>query len=95
MTLGQVYELLAGARTEIARLVTSGDPVLIEDLSKDLLAAAHRGQGLDIERLYSFAAVPLRSKEKVMSMLTPMSRDCHQFTPQDVGLLTSSAAKSG
>lgn len=35
MTLGQVYELLAGARTEIARLVTSGDPVLIEDLSKD------------------------------------------------------------
>lgn len=59
MTLGQVYELLAGARTEIARLVTSGDPVLIEHLSKDLLAAAYGGQGLDIERPYSFAAVPL------------------------------------
>ena len=39
MTLGQVYELLAGARTEIARLVTSGDPVLIEHLSKHALAA--------------------------------------------------------
>ncbi|TKJ31300.1 MAG: hypothetical protein CEE40_01980 [Chloroflexi bacterium B3_Chlor] len=81
--------MLAGARIEIASLVTGGDPILTEHLLIDPPAAACAGQGLNIERPHSFAVVLLRLKEKVTGTLTPMSRVCHQFTPQDVGLLSS------
>ncbi len=91
----QTLKRLRVNAAEILSLVTSGEPVLVEDLSKDPRAEPSLREAFAKERLQSLVAVPLKSKEKVLGILVVISRDAHRFTLQDVELLTSIGGQIG
>ncbi len=68
------------------RVVQSGQPLIVRNVSADprLTRMAVREQGLR-----SLAIVPLSSKGKVLGTLFAITRGYHEFTDQDVQLLTS------
>ena len=63
-----------------------GEPIVIEDISE------HRGlktEAIDKEGFRSFGCVPLKSKEKVMGVMSIISDKPRQFTPGEIQLLVS------
>jgi GAF domain-containing protein len=81
--------------TELANTIPAGEEaILIQDLPKDPRGAAF-GADFEKERLRSSAAVSLQSKGDVVGMLAVISREPHNFTAQDVELLTSIGSQIG
>ncbi len=86
-------------RHEVGRQLADTIPgleeaILIQDLQRDPRAVFF-AEHFEKERLHSSAAVPLKSKGKVLGMLAVISREPHKFTPEDVKLLTAMGIQIG
>ncbi|MEO0248270.1 MAG: GAF domain-containing protein, partial [candidate division WOR-3 bacterium] len=75
----------------VGRVAQSGKSVLIDDISRDPRVAF---PGLiAAEGLRAFAAVPLKSKDKVLGVLTVASHDTRRFSSEDIQLLDTIASQ--
>jgi len=84
MTLG---EGIAG------RVVKTGEPILVEDISKDPTAA--HPDLITTEGLKGFASVPLKSKDKVVGVMNIASHMPGRFSEDDLYLLNSIGCQVG
>jgi PAS domain S-box-containing protein len=73
------------------RVAQSGEPLILEDIPSDQRASVAAKR----EGLMSFAAVPLKSKAKVLGVLDLATRGQYRFTSQDIDLLTSIGSEIG
>jgi PAS domain S-box-containing protein len=72
----------------VGRIVQSGQPILVEDVSGDFRATiAHTQQA----GLHAFIGVPLKARDRVIGAMALLSYEFHPFVPADVVLLTSIA----
>jgi C4-dicarboxylate-specific signal transduction histidine kinase len=81
-----VEETMRWDRGLARRGLRSGEPIVVEDISKEpglTRMAATR------EDLRSYIGVPLKSKDKVLGMMNVIARRPRRFAPRDVELLTS------
>ena len=69
----------------------TGKSIVVDDISTDP-RVAHPGI-ITTEGLRAFAAIPLRSKDKVLGVLTIASHDTRQFSSEDIQLLDSIASQ--
>ncbi|RLC72337.1 MAG: hypothetical protein DRI26_03170 [Chloroflexi bacterium] len=93
----KVYRGLSAKHTEelrirlgegiTGRVAESGEPILLEDISKEPQAA--RPDLLSIEGLKGFVSVPLVSKGKVIGVMNVASHAPGRFTADDMYLLNS------
>ena len=74
------------------RVVASGEPLIVEDLSAD-----HHLNSMVVREtdLRSVAIVPLRSKGRILGTFFAMTYGLHQFTEQQVELLSSISHQIG
>lgn len=79
----------------LKRLMATLEPVLIKDLESYPLPTRIVKEALDKEQIRSLAAVPLKSKGKVMGVVVGMSRQSYDFSTQDVDLLSSIGSQIG
>ncbi len=73
------------------RAAQIGEPILVEDISKDSRAAYP--DLINAEGLRAFASVPLRSKDKILGVINIANREARKFSPEDIQLLDSIAAQ--
>lgn len=68
------------------RVALSGKPMVVQDISVDarLTKMTVRKEGFR-----AYAGFPLKSKDKVLGVMSIVSRDLRQFTPQDMELLSA------
>jgi len=69
------------------RVAQTGEPVLVEDVSKDPRAA--RPDLVNAEGLKGFVSIPLKSKEKVVGVMNIASHMAGRFGADDLSLLNS------
>ncbi len=75
------------------RAAQSGNPILVEDVSKDPRTA--NPDLVSTEGLKGFASVPLKAKEKVVGVINVASHESGQFGTDDLYLLDSIACQVG
>lgn len=75
------------------RVAQDGNPILVEDISRDPRTAYP--ELVSTEGLKGFAAVPLRSKEKIVGVMTIASREPGHFGADDLHLLNSIGCQIG
>lgn len=69
------------------KVAQTGEPILLEDVSKDPDAA--RPDLITTEGLKGFVSVPLKAKDKIMGVMNVASYLPGQFSPDDMYLLNS------
>jgi signal transduction histidine kinase len=69
------------------RVAQSGEPILVEDVSKDPRAA--RPDLVSAEGLKGFVSIPLKAKDKVVGVMNVTSHTAGRFAADDVSLLSS------
>lgn len=69
------------------RVAQTGEPILLEDISKDPRAV--RPDLISAEGLKGFASIPLKTRNRVMGVMSVASRVARQFGRDDVSLLNS------
>jgi len=69
------------------KVAQTGEPILLEDISKDPDAA--RPDLISTEGLKGFVSVPLKAKDKIMGVMNIASYLPGQFSPDDMYLLNS------
>jgi signal transduction histidine kinase len=74
------------------RAARSGEPIIAEDISEDsrLTRMVVKEEGLKFQ-----ASVPLKSKDRVLGVITMASKSHRPFTPQEVTLLTAIGQQIG
>lgn len=75
------------------RVAQTGEPVLLEDISKDPYAT--RSDLIKAEGLKAFVSVPLKAKERVVGVMNVASYSPGQFGPDDMYLLNSIGCQLG
>jgi signal transduction histidine kinase len=75
------------------RVAKTGEPVLLEDISKDLRVA--HPDLISTEGLKGFASVPLKAKDKVVGVMNMASHMPGRFTEDDLYLLNSMGCQIG
>jgi signal transduction histidine kinase len=75
------------------RVAKTGEPVLLEDISKDLRVA--HPDLISTEGLKGFASVPLKAKDKVVGVMNMASHLPGRFTEGDLYLLNSMGCQIG
>ncbi len=75
------------------RVAQTGEPVLLEDISKD--PHATRPDLIRAEGLKAFVSVPLKAKERVVGVMNVASYSPGQFGPDDMYLLNSIGCQLG
>lgn len=75
------------------RAAQDGAPILVEDISRDPRTAYP--ELVSTEGLKGFAAVPLRSREKIVGVMTIASREPGHFGADDLHLLNSIGCQIG
>jgi signal transduction histidine kinase len=75
------------------RVARTGEPVLLEDISKDPRVA--RSDLISTEGLKGFASVPLKAKEKVVGVINMASHVPGHFSEDDLYLLNSMGCQIG
>jgi two-component system nitrate/nitrite sensor histidine kinase NarX len=76
------------------RVISRGEPVIIEDVSKDPADAPAANPILELERLHSALAVPLRRGGQVVGALMVGNQAPSQFGNDQVRLLTGLASQA-
>jgi signal transduction histidine kinase len=69
------------------RVVQGGEPVVVEDISRDPRAA--RPDLISAEGLRGFASIPLRTKDRVIGVMNVASHLAKRFAADDISLLCS------
>jgi len=69
------------------RVAETGEPMLVEDLSKDPRAA--RPDLVNAEGIKGFVSIPLKAKEKVLGVMNVASHTAGKFGSDDISLLSS------
>lgn len=74
------------------QVVQSGEPLVVNNVSTDprLVRTAAREEGL-----HSLVSVPLQAKGNVLGVIFTVTRNYHDFTEQDVGLMTAIGQQVG
>ncbi len=75
------------------RVAQTGEPILVEDISRDPEAA--RPDLIIAEGLRGFISVPLKAKDKVLGVMNIASHLAGEFAPDDMYLLNSIACQLG
>ncbi|MBN2462839.1 MAG: GAF domain-containing protein [Dehalococcoidia bacterium] len=75
------------------RVVKTGEPILVEDISKDA-RVVHKDL-ISTEGLKGFASVPLKAKEKVVGVINMASHMPGRFREDDIYLLNSMGCQIG
>jgi signal transduction histidine kinase len=75
------------------KVAQTGEPILLEDISKDPGAA--RPALISAEGLRGFISVPLKAKDKVLGVMNIASHSAGKFAPDDMYLLNSIAYQLG
>lgn len=75
------------------KVAQTGEPILLEDISKDPDAA--RPDLIAAEGLKGFVSVPLKAKDKVLGVMNVASHQAGKFTSDDMHLLNSIACQLG
>ena len=75
------------------RVVKTGEPILVEDISKDARVA--HNDLISTEGLKGFASVPLKAKDKVVGVINMASHTPGQFRDDDLYLLNSMGCQIG
>lgn len=81
----RTYEEISTAEMIAGQVVTTGRPVVIEDVLK----TPHQSSPIFEEGFVSVVAIPLRSKDKILGTLTGASRNPRLYSSQDLELLAS------
>ncbi|GAF93979.1 unnamed protein product, partial [marine sediment metagenome] len=74
------------------RAAQSGEPIVVDDLTTDSRVTTTLVSG---EGIRSFAAIPMKSKEKVQGVMHVASHKYHPFSPEEVRLYTAIANQIG
>jgi len=69
------------------KVAQTGEPVLLEDISRDTLAA--KPELISIEGLKGFVSIPLKSKAKVVGVMNIASHSAGRFSVDELSLLSS------
>jgi len=72
--------------------IQSGEPVVVDDMTEDPRLTTTLLNG---EVIRSFAAIPIKSREKVQGVMHVASRQYHPFSPEEVRLYTAIANQIG
>jgi PAS domain S-box-containing protein len=76
----------------VGRVGQSGEPIVVDDLAGDPRVTTSL---VSEEGIHSFAAIPLKSKEKVQGVMNIASHQVHPFRPEEVRLYTAIANQIG
>ncbi len=74
------------------RAAQSGEPIVVDDLTTDPRVTTTLTSE---EEIRSFAAIPMKSKEKVQGVMHVASHKYHPFSPEEVRLYTAIANQIG
>jgi len=69
------------------RVAQTGEPILLEDLSKDTRTA--RPNLVSAEGIKGFISIPLKARDKVVGVMNVASHVAGRFSPDEVSLLNS------
>ncbi|MFQ5853357.1 MAG: GAF domain-containing protein, partial [Candidatus Binatia bacterium] len=72
------------AESPLVKVIATGEPLIIEDISANLIVKL-----IGRKDLKSLAVIPLKSKRRVLGTMEVVSPDPHQFTSEEIQLLTS------
>ncbi|HEX2912681.1 MAG TPA: GAF domain-containing protein [Chloroflexia bacterium] len=70
-------------------VATTGKPILIEDMTQDLRVRAMAGSAVQAMGLHSFAAAPLKARDKLLGVVSLISHSAGAFHKDDLDLLVS------
>jgi PAS domain S-box-containing protein len=76
----------------VGRVGQSGEPIVADDLTGDSRVTTTL---VSKERIRSFAAIPMKSREKVQGLMNIASHQVHPFSPEEVRLYTAIANQIG
>lgn len=76
----------SGATSLAAKVVETGEPLLIRDMSRDARVPPNTAKEIGLQ---SFAAAPIRSRDAVIGVLSLISHRRNAFSENDLELLTS------
>jgi diguanylate cyclase (GGDEF)-like protein len=73
------------------RVVASGQPVAVEDLSQDTRYDAQHKRAAMEHGFHGFLGMPLRANDTIIGVINLYTKSCRRFTPDEISLLSAFA----
>ena len=84
--LAQEPQTLGPGQGPIGKVIQTGQPTIVNDVSDDLRHAMDFGRR---EGLHAFVSIPIKSRDKALGVLSVFGSKSYEWNPQKVQLLTA------